>query len=783
MHSWRRSFIRSVGTFAALVLAACGGGGAGGGGSGSDPHWYYHFICNADSQCLATNFAGASSGTSSDLGPGAGGQSGCNSLMTFGNINWNIPPVQQWCDNSSGFNPPPVPSVTVTLSPSTVDAGQPSTLSWSSTLMSTCTASGAWSGAKATSGSTTVTQPNPGSFNYGLSCTGGSGSRSASATLTVNTPPPSVNLSVSPVSITLGQSATLSWITWQYTACSASGPWSGTKALNGNESVTPSAAGTFTYTLSCLSATKGSASDSVTLTVNPVSGPAPPAAPAVSLSASNPYPSCMDTGQQNTLTWLSTNATACTASGSWTGPVATSGSQAIYPGAASASAFSTYEYVLNCTGPGGSASASVRICAVPPNGGTPPAVTLSFAATPASISLGESTTLEWASQYASFCTAADEWSGVQSLSGKTTVTPTSTGVHIFTLTCQNYQTSVQRTITLGVNSAAGSDPLAARFYQPIGLAKDSSDNLYIADQGNHTIRKITPAGAVTTLAGLAGSQGFVNAVGGSARFFSPAGVGIGLGGQVLVADFNNNAIRLVAPDTTVTTLAGDPSNLTDGVNYEGTGSGAFFYRPNALLADSAGNVYVSDYGNCVIRRVTPAGVTSTVAGAFRVCSYANGTGTAASFSGPSGLVLVGTDLYVADIGNNRIRKIDSGGVVTTFAGSGTAASVDGAGTGASFNQPYGIAADSQGNLLVTDLGSQKIRKITPAGVVTTLAGNGDHTGVDGTGLSASFYNPSGIAIDSFDNAYVSDAYAIRKITPAGVVTTYAGSAIVSGSNN
>jgi sugar lactone lactonase YvrE len=147
------------------------------------------------------------------------------------------------------------------------------------------------------------------------------------------------------------------------------------------------------------------------------------------------------------------------------------------------------------------------------------------------------------------------------------------------------------------------------------------------------------------------------------------------------------------------------------------------------------------------------------------------------------MVRVGTDLYVADTSNDLIRKIDSGGTVTTFAGSGAPGAVDGTGTAASFHHPTGIAVDSHGNLIVVDQGSYKIRKITPAGVVTTLAGSGASGGTNGNGAAASFYNLSGIAVDSADNAYVTDACGIRKITPAGEVTTYAGDLLSCGNNN
>lgn len=774
-----RSLLRGVLPIVLLALGGCGGGG---GGAPAEPNWYYHFVCNGDQACLSTNFAGAQSGTSSQ-GPGQGGVSGCNGLMNFGRINWNIPPAQQWCDSTPDLSNSPFPTATISVSPATVIQNQGATLGWSSSKATSCAAADAWSGTKALSGTQAVTQANIGSYSYRITCSNANGSATSTAILTVNAAPPGVQLSVSPATITLGQSATLTWTSYQYTACTASGPWSGNKVLNGNETVTPAAAGSFTYTLSCQGAGKGSGTASVTLTVNPVSGPAPPAAPTVSLSAANEYPSCMDTGAQNTLTWSSTDASSCTASGSWTGPVATSGSQNIHPGASSASSNTILEYVLNCSGPGGSASDSVKLCVVPANSGTPPPVTLSFTVTPGGIALGESATLEWTSQYASWCSAADDWSGVQSLSGKATVTPTTSRQHVYTLTCQNYQTSKQVTVLLGVGPAPGSVPLAARFYYPLGLAADSSDNLYIANSGDHTIRRITAAGVVSTVAGQPGYAGSTDGFGTGARFNYPGGIGVGPDGKAVVGDTGGWTIRLIATDTNVTTLAG--AGQVPGGSVDGTGTGARFVQPRLVSVDAAGNAFVADYGSCSIRKVTPAGVVTTVGGVLSSCGTADGATGTNRMGGVTGVAVTSSgDVYTTDIRYHTIRKIAPDGTVTTIAGTAdVAGATDATGAAARFNGPYGIDVDSQGNLFVADQGNRKIRKVTPAGVVTTFAGSGSSGGADGTGTAASFYNPSGLVIDSADNIYVSDACAIRRITPVGEVTTYAGNATTCGSTN
>ncbi len=767
----------SCGLVSLLLLAGCGGGA-------SEPVHYYHFICNGDPECLSTNFAGAPSGTSSQ-GPGQAGISGCNGLLYFGNNFWNIPPAQQWCDTSPGMNPPPVPAVTVSLAPSTIDAGQSATLTWSSTLMTSCTASGAWSGARGTSGTLVVAPPTPGTYRYGLSCTGSSGPASGLATLTVAVPPPTVQLALSPAAITVGQSATLTWTTWQYTSCTASGPWSGPVALNGSQVVTPVAAGTYTYVLSCLSATKGTGTGAATLTVAPAAGP-PPAPPTVSLTAATEYPSCIDTGQATTLTWSSTGATSCTAGGAWSGPLATSGSELVFPGAALATALSTFDYALTCEGSGGTASAVVKVCASPGNGTTPPPrPTVSIAVSPASISLGESATLTWSSQYAGSCTASDAWTGLRPLAGTASVTPPSAGIFVYQLSCQGYQGLGSGQAILSVQVASGSSPLAARFCRPQGLAFDASDTLWIADSGNSTIRTITRGGLVSTVAGLAGYGAYADGLGASARFNSPVGIVVDAAGRVLVGDAGNDAVRQVASDGTVTTLAGRPGNLANGVPVDGTGAGASFWSPYGVAVAASGDAFVADYGVCTIRKVTPGGVATTFAGAWGVTGSADGTGTAATFRCPTGLAIPASgDLYVTDMANHTIRKVTPDGVVTTFAGTaGVPGSADGQGAAARFSSPFALAADSQGNLLVVDQGNLKIRKITPAGVVSTFAGSGAWGGANGAAGEASFYNPAGIAVDSADEVYVADGASIRRITPAGVVSLFAGQADACGATN
>jgi hypothetical protein len=335
--------------------------------------------------------------------------------------------------------------------------------------------------------------------------------------------------------------------------------------------------------------------------------------------------------------------------------------------------------------------------------------------------------------------------------------------------------------TAGIIGHADGTGAAASFAYPEGVATDSAANVYVADTNNNTIRKITPTGVVTTLAGTAGVTGHVDGSGAAASFSRPYGVATDSANNVYVADANNNNIRMVTLAGVVTTLAG-----TAGVtgSADGTGATASFNFPASVATDSAGNVYVADYFNSTIRKITPAAAVTTLAGAAAVTGYADGTGATASFNSPAGVGADSTgNVYVADTYNNTIRKITPAGVVTTLAGTaGVIGHADGTGAAASFYYPRGIATNSAGNVYVADYYNSTIREITPAGVVTTLAGTAGVFGhADGTGVAASFDYVVGVATDSAGNIYVTDGNEIiRKITPAGVVTTLAGTAGIIG---
>ena len=230
----------------------------------------------------------------------------------------------------------------------------------------------------------------------------------------------------------------------------------------------------------------------------------------------------------------------------------------------------------------------------------------------------------------------------------------------------------------------------------------------------------------------------------------------------------------------VSTLAGN--GIASSV--DGAGTAASFNMPYGVAVDNLGNVYVADNRANKIRKITPAGVVTTLAGNGSASSV-DGTGAAASFNSPTGIAVDALgNVYVSDYNGNKIRKITPAGVVSTLAGSGNPNSVDGTGSSASFNGPFQIALDNVGNLYVAEYRANKIRKITPAGVVSTLAGSGTASDIDGTGTAASFNGPTGIAVDYLGNVYVSETLGrkIRKITSTSIVSTIAGSGVNGASD-
>ncbi len=334
----------------------------------------------------------------------------------------------------------------------------------------------------------------------------------------------------------------------------------------------------------------------------------------------------------------------------------------------------------------------------------------------------------------------------------------------------------------GSTDATGS---AARFNNPFGVSVDTAGNVFVADTNNHTIRKVTSAGVVTTLAGTAGSSGSTDATGSAARFKQPVGVAVDTAGNVFVADFSNHTIRKVTSAGVVTTLAGSAGSFG---STDATGSAARFKNPWGVTVDTAGNVFVGDYTNHLIRKVTSAGVVTTLAGTAGSSGSTDATGSAARFKQPIGVAVdTAGNIFVADNGNHTIRKVTSAGVVTTLAGSaGSFGSTDATGSAARFVFPRDVAVDTAGNVFVTDTGNLTIRKVTSAGLVTTEAGLAGNTGSNnGLGSAARFSNPAGVALDTAGNVFVADsgnhiirntvASAPATVTLSDLSKTYTGS--------
>jgi DNA-binding beta-propeller fold protein YncE len=336
---------------------------------------------------------------------------------------------------------------------------------------------------------------------------------------------------------------------------------------------------------------------------------------------------------------------------------------------------------------------------------------------------------------------------------------------------QDAQDSGESVKTVMVSTIAGSEEgfadgigRNAKFYGPVGIASDAAGNLYVTDFGNHRIRKITPAGEVSTFAGS--EKGFADGIGGDARFNLPTGIASDAADNLYVTDIGNHRIRKITPAGKVSTLAGSEEGFADGI-----GSAAQFRSPTGIASDAVGNLYVTDTFNHRIRKITPAGEVTTLAGSEE--GFADGIGSDARFNLPSGIAIdAAGHLYMADGGNHRIRKlVFVTGHPYTVMVSTVADNVGGFPDGfesvakrEKIFDPSGIASDAAGNLYVAEAYGQRIRKITPAGEVSTLAG-GERGFADGVGSDARFNQPSGIAIGVAGNLYVADfgGHRIRKI--------------------
>lgn len=333
----------------------------------------------------------------------------------------------------------------------------------------------------------------------------------------------------------------------------------------------------------------------------------------------------------------------------------------------------------------------------------------------------------------------------------------------------------------GVAGSADGTGEAARFFLPKGMTLAADGSLLVADMGNRTLRKVTMAGVVTTFAGQAGTSGTADGSLADARFHYPEGIATAADGTLYIADSGNCTIRKITPAGVVSTLAGKAGTYGAA---DGMGTAAEFDYPTSLIVRPDGTLWVADYYNGAIRQVTQSGEVTTIMGVMGQWFSVDGTGTAARFSGPYCMTVdaAGT-IYITDVGNHNIRKANAALQVTTVAGQAeNRGSLDGTGSAARFNFPEGISVDAADELLIADTYNRRLRKATQAAVVSTIAGTGEYGSLDGPAAMATFGGIYDCAADSNGNIYLVDSqYTIRKIDTNGEVSTLAGMAGSSGS--
>jgi sugar lactone lactonase YvrE len=290
--------------------------------------------------------------------------------------------------------------------------------------------------------------------------------------------------------------------------------------------------------------------------------------------------------------------------------------------------------------------------------------------------------------------------------------------------------------------------------RPRGLAVDGQGNVFFTDMRHQVICKIAAEGSFTIIAGEWDAIGSADGQGAAARFNHPQGIALDPDGNLYVADTGNDTIRCITTNGMVSTLAG-MAGVVGAV--DGTGSGARFNYPCDLTVDASGMIYVADFYNYLIRKVTPGGLVTTFAGQAGESAVVDGRGKRAQFEAPASIAVDASgNVFVADMPQNCIRKITPTGEVTTFAGKAgyPGGDADGAGQAARFKHPTGLAVDAAGNVYVADLGNRSIRRVAPDGVVTTQAGfSGEPDDIEGTAKSG---YPFRIALDTTGNLYLSD---------------------------
>ncbi len=346
-----------------------------------------------------------------------------------------------------------------------------------------------------------------------------------------------------------------------------------------------------------------------------------------------------------------------------------------------------------------------------------------------------------------------------------------------------------RTIAGSPRTAGDAGPaVAALLWSPTGVSVDASGNLYIADSGNARIRKLTAAGTLTTMAGSVAGFGGDGGPATSAQLSFPTKAALTPGGELLIADAANNRLRRVSASGAIATLAGSGQPGFAGDN--GAAASAQLNSPRDIAVDGAGNIYVADASNNRIRRITPQGKISTIAGQGGYGYFGDqGPAVQAMLALPRGLAVdAAGNVYVADTGNHRIRKITPDGVISTIAGTNSAgAGADGiSGVLSALNSPSSVAVDAAGNIYIADTGNNRVRRLNAQGAIMTIAGAGasGFSGDGGDAVSALLNGPQGVAVDGSGNVYIADTgnHRIRKVSPQGIITTIAGADPAAGDN-
>jgi uncharacterized protein (TIGR03437 family) len=328
----------------------------------------------------------------------------------------------------------------------------------------------------------------------------------------------------------------------------------------------------------------------------------------------------------------------------------------------------------------------------------------------------------------------------------------------------------------------GGPATSAALLSPFSVAVDSSDNLYFLDSSGGYVRKVTPDGVIGTIAGT-GNSGYNgdNIPATSASFYHPYALTLDSAGSIYIADSYNNRVRKITPDGIVTTVAGNGKAGYNGDNIQATSASLNF--PIGVIVDAAGNLYIADADNALVRMVSPQGIITTVAGVVPGSgpgSFADNIPALSAFVIPKQVAIdAAGNLLLSDFATNRVRKV-AGGVITTIAGNGTQ---DFGGDGgpavqAAFNNPTGLAVDADGNIYIGDSSNERVRKLTLDGNIGTVAGNGlfRYAGDGGPATSATLYLPYSIAQDKSGSLYIvePEQSRVRKVAPNGIITTFAG---------